>query len=123
LPDPYALCDVFVMVSRARIEENDVEGSGIVLLEASACGRPVVGGRSGGVSDALADGVTRLLMDPLNPEEITEALARLLTDHDLATGMGEQGRLRVVQEFQWDQVGRDLLGTLNIAQREGIVKA
>ena len=121
LPDLYALCEVFVMVSRERIEENDVEGFGIVLLEANACGKPVIGGRSGGVPDALADGVTGLLVDPLNPEEITEALARLLTDHNLATRLGEQGRLRVVHEFQWRQVGDDLLNTLNAVQREGAV--
>jgi len=121
LPDLYALCEVFVMVSRERIEENDVEGFGLVLLEANACGKPVVGGRSGGVPDALADGVTGLLVDPSNPEEITEALARLLTDHDLATRLGEQGRLRVVHEFQWGQVRENLLSILHIAQREGAV--
>jgi len=122
LPDLYALCEVFVMVSRERLEEYDVEGLGLVLLEASACGKPVVGGRSGGVPDALADGVTGLLVDPLNPEEITEALASLLTDHDLATQLGEQGRLRVVHEFQWRQVCEGLLTTLNIVRREGAVR-
>jgi phosphatidylinositol alpha-1,6-mannosyltransferase len=122
LPDLYALCDVFVMASRERLEENDVEGFGMVLLEASACGKPVVGGRSGGVPDALADGVSGLLVDPLNPEEITEALASLLTDHDLATHLGEQGRLRVVHEFQWGRVSDDLLSTLDIVQREGAVR-
>lgn len=118
LPDLYALCEVFVMVSRERIEENDVEGFGIVLLEASACGKPVVGGRSGGVPDALADGVSGFLVDPLSQEEITEALARLLTDRDLAQRLGEHGRSRVVHEFQWGQVREDLLGTLNTVRRE-----
>ena len=119
LPDLYALCDVFVMVSRARVEENDVEGFGMVLLEANACGKPVVGGRSGGMSDALVEGVTGLLVDPLDLEDITEALARLLTDQDLATRFGEEGRLRVVRDFQWPQIGRRLLSILNAVQREG----
>lgn len=122
LPDLYSLCEVFVMASRERIEENDVEGFGLVLLEANACGKPVVGGRSGGVPDALADGVSGLLVDPSNPEEITEVLTRLLTDHDLAKRLGAQGRARVVEEFQWGQVSEVLLSTLNSVQREGAVQ-
>ena len=119
LPDLYALCDVFVMVSRERIEENDVEGFGIVLLEANACGKPVIGGRSGGVPDALADNVTGLLVDPSSAEEISEALARVLTDHELAARFGEQGRLRVLNEFQWEQVGTTLLSILQTVRQEG----
>ena len=121
LPELYSLCEVFVMVSRARLEENDVEGFGIVLLEANACGKPVVGGRSGGVPDALVEGITGLLVDPLKPAEITEALARLLTNQDLATSLGKHGRERVIQEFQWRQVGADLLSTLKAVRREGAV--
>jgi len=121
LPDLYALCEVFVMVSRARIEENDVEGFGIVLLEASACGKPVIGGQSGGVADALADGVSGLLVDPLSQGEITEALARLLTDGDLAKRLGEQGRSRVVNEFQWGQRRDELLDILKAVHSEGVI--
>jgi phosphatidylinositol alpha-1,6-mannosyltransferase len=123
LPDVYALCEVFILASREHLEGNDVEGFGMVLLEASACGKPVVGGRSGGVPDALVDGVTGLLVDPLNPEEITGALASVLTDHDLAAHLGEQGRLRVVQDFQWGRVSEYLLSTLKSVQREGAVRA
>ena len=123
LPDLYALCDVFVMVSREHLEDNDVEGFGMVLLEANACGKPVIGGRSGGVSDALADGVSGILVDPLNPKEITDALARLLTDQDLARHLGEQGRLRVLHEFQWQQVSAYLLGILSAVRQEGAIQA
>ena len=119
LPDLYALCDVFVMVSRERIEENDVEGFGMALLEANACGKPVIGGRSGGVPDALADNVTGLLVDPSSADEISEALARVLTDHELAARFGEQGRLRVLHEFQWEQVGTRLLDILRVVRLEG----
>jgi phosphatidylinositol alpha-1,6-mannosyltransferase len=119
LPDLYALCDVFVMVSRARIEENDVEGFGIVLLEANACGKPAIGGRSGGIPDALADQVTGLLVDPSSADETSEALARVLTDHELAKRLGEQGRARVLNEFQWEQVGTNLLEILRAVRQEG----
>ena len=122
LPALYALCDVFVMASRERLEENDVEGFGIVLLEANACGKPVVGGRSGGVPDALEDGVSGLLVDPENLKEIIEALVRLLSDHDFATHLGSQGRLRVERDFQWRRVGEDLLSTLNSVRREGTAR-
>ncbi len=118
LPDLYALCDVFVMVSRARLEANDVEGFGMVLLEANACGKPVVGGRSGGVPDALADGITGLLVDPLNPTEIAEAIERLLTDRDLAMRLGEQGRRRVLNDFQWSGVGARVKSVLEAVRHE-----
>jgi phosphatidylinositol alpha-1,6-mannosyltransferase len=123
LPALYSLCEVFVMASRARIEESDVEGFGIVLLEASACGKPVVGGRSGGVPDAVVDGFTGLLVDPSNPQEIADALAKLMTDHELAKRLAEQGRARVVNEFQWEMIGQEILSTLEIVQREGVVSA
>ena len=82
LPDIYAISDVFVMPSRN--EECDVEGFGLVFLEASACAKPVVGGRSGGIPDAIEEGVTGLLVGPRDPEDIANALARLLSDGDLA---------------------------------------
>ena len=105
LPDVYALSEVFVMPSRERLEENDVEGFGLVFLEANACAKPVVGGWSGGVPEAIVDGVTGLLVDPHGPEEIANALARLLSDSDLAIRLGRQGRARVVSNFNWARVG------------------
>jgi phosphatidyl-myo-inositol dimannoside synthase len=107
LPDVYSLCDVFVMPSRPRIESDDVEGFGIVYLEANACAKPVVAGRSGGVPDAVIDGVTGFLVDPLSAEDIGSAIFRLLSSPELATRLGSQGRDRVLREFTWPQfVGR-----------------
>jgi phosphatidyl-myo-inositol dimannoside synthase len=103
LPALYSLGDVFVMASRERREESDVEGFGIVFLEASACGKPVIGGRSGGVPEAVVDGVTGLLVDPSDPNDIANALARVLTDRNLACRLGSQGRARVVRDFTWAQ--------------------
>lgn len=104
LPDIYALSDVFVMASRERLEMCDVEGFGLVFLEANACAKPVVGGRSGGIPDAVVDGVTGLLVDPHDPEDIANALSQLLTDRDLAIRLGQQGRSRVVKDFTWARV-------------------
>lgn len=113
LPDLYALSDVFVMPSRDQLEADDVEGFGIVFLEASACGKPVVGGRSGGISDAIVDGVTGFLVDPRDPEDIADTLARLLLDSDLAIRLGQHGRSRVVRDFDWRCVADRVQGILD----------
>jgi phosphatidylinositol alpha-1,6-mannosyltransferase len=119
IPDIHALSDVFVMPSREHLEEDSVEGFGMVYLEANACNKPVIGGRAGGVPEAVEEGVTGLLVDPLSPAEIADALARLLTDHDFAQRLGTQGRSRVVREFQWAQVGERVLSVLRNVQAEG----
>jgi phosphatidylinositol alpha-1,6-mannosyltransferase len=102
LPHVFALSDVFVMPSRQELKA--VEGFGLVFLEAAACGKPVVGGRSGGIPDAIVDGVTGFLVHPTDHEDIARGLARLLTDEELATRLGQQGRRRVVEEFAWGRV-------------------
>jgi phosphatidylinositol alpha-1,6-mannosyltransferase len=99
LPGCYAAADLFVMVSRERASKGDVEGFGIVYLEASAAGRPVVAGRSGGVEDAVEDGVSGILVDPEDPAALVEALSRLLRDPDLRRRMARAGRERVVTRF------------------------
>jgi phosphatidyl-myo-inositol dimannoside synthase len=99
LPAVYRMADVFVMPSRP--EGADTEGFGIVYLEAGACGVPVVGGRSGGVPDAVDDGRTGLLVDPQDPGAIAEAVARLLLDCGLAKRMGEEAQRRARTEWTW----------------------
>ena len=101
LPLVYAAADVFVMASRVIEANAEVEGFGLVFLEANACGKPVVGGRSGGVVDAVANGETGLLADPLNPEDVARALSALLCDPAYARRLGENGRRRVEREFRW----------------------
>jgi phosphatidyl-myo-inositol dimannoside synthase len=103
LPYVYSICDVFVMPSRHREEAGDVEGLGIVYLEANACGKPVVAGRSGGVPDAVIDGITGFLVDPSSPEDIASAISRLLSSPELAGRLGRQGREHVLAEFTWPQ--------------------
>lgn len=96
--DVYALGDVFVLPSRGAT--RDVEGFGIVFLEAAACGLPAIGSRSGGIVDALAHEQTGLLVD--DDGELQRALERLVSDAALRTRMGAAARTRVVAELTWD---------------------
>ena len=104
LPRVYALSDVFVMPSRANEAACDVEGFGLVYLEANACGKPVVGGWSGGVPDAIVDGKTGLVVDPNDPMDVAAALQRLLNDQEFANQLGRQGCSWVTGNFGWAQV-------------------
>ena len=97
----YELCDVFIMVSRQI--NGDVEGFGTVYLEANQYGKPVVAGRSGGVAEAVEDGVTGLVIDdPTNTSQIAEAAIKLLAEDDLAKKLGAQGRNCVERKFKWE---------------------
>lgn len=111
LRDHYNACDVFVMP--AREAPPDVEGFGIVFLEAGACGKPVVGARAGGVPDAIRHGDTGLLVAPDDVPALTDSLTRLLHDDAEATRLGDRGRQRVVEEATWDHVAERLYGALH----------
>ncbi len=108
LADRYGAADVFAMVSREIAEVGEVEGFGIVYLEANACGTPVVGGRSGGVEDAVVDGESGLLVDPEDPADTAAALRSLLCDEALRVRLGEGGRRRVFAEFDRRQQAQNL---------------
>ncbi len=112
LPLYYNAGDVFIMPSRGIEEEGDFEGFGIVFLEANACGKPVIGGRSGGVEDAIVEGKTGLLVDPLSREDVAGALISLLTDERLAQELGRKGRERVEKELNWRTISRRILKEL-----------
>ncbi|MDI6840246.1 MAG: glycosyltransferase family 4 protein [bacterium] len=115
LPMYYALCNVFVMPSQEIKNKTGLkaEGFGIVYLEASVCGKPVIGGRSGGVSDALIDGVTGLLVNPFDEQEIAAAIIKLLTDKELADRIGEAGCERVLREFNIQVLANKLVDVLS----------
>ena len=100
LPQYYNLCDVFIMPSR-EYSQVDAEGFGIVYLEAGACGKPAIGGRSGGTPDAILDGETGLLVDPGDREDIANAIIKILSDDNLARQLGENARRRISERFQW----------------------
>lgn len=106
----YNVGDVFVMPSRQ--DEPYVEGFGLVFLEANACGKPVVGARSGGIPDAVQDGKTGLLVAPDDVAGLADALIRLFTDTDFATALGRNGREHVLKEANWDRVADRLYNWL-----------
>lgn len=99
----YNAADVYVMPNR-ELENGDVEGFGIVFLEANAYGKPVIGGRSGGVVDAIIDGKTGLLVNPIDIEEIASAIIRLLSNKGYARQLGFKGRKRVERDFNWEVI-------------------
>jgi phosphatidyl-myo-inositol dimannoside synthase len=106
----YDLCDVFIMPSRQI--GSDVEGFGIVYLEANLFGKPVIGGRSGGAVEAVVDNETGLVVDPENVSEISETILKLIKNPELAKKLGEEGRRRAEQEFTWDRQVEKLKGIL-----------
>jgi phosphatidylinositol alpha-1,6-mannosyltransferase len=121
LPQIYAISDVFVMPSLERVDECDVEGFGIVFLEASACAKPVVGSRSGGIPDAVREGITGLLVNGEDPDEIAAALARILSDHDLAVRFGQQGREWISKNFGWSRTAEKVQCILEQVSQEKIL--
>ena len=102
LPAHFAAGDVFAMPCRTRNHGLDVEGLGIVYLEASATGLPVVAGRSGGAPDAVQEGVTGYVVD--GQDRLVEVLVPLLRDGDLRARLGAAGRAWVDADWSWDAV-------------------
>ena len=109
----YAAGDIFAMPCRTRMGGWDVEGLGIVFLEGSATGLPVIVGDSGGAVDAVIDGETGYLVDGTNTVEIADRIAYLFANPDVAKKMGEAGRNWVTQEWTWDQNFKKLDGLLS----------
>jgi phosphatidylinositol alpha-1,6-mannosyltransferase len=102
LPGHYAAGDVYAMPCRTRAAGLDVEGLGIVYLEASATGLPVVGGDSGGAPDAVRHGETGYVVGGADVPAIAARIAELLADPAKAKGMGEAGRAWVEAEWRWE---------------------
>ena len=98
----HTIADVFAMPSRTRGAGLDVEGLGIVYLEASACGVPVVAGMSGGAPEAVQHNKTGLVVDGTSVSSIADAIVTILSDRTLATQMGNAGRAWVDAEWRWD---------------------
>ena len=107
LPAIYNAADLYVGASRRH--DLMAEGFGISLVEASACGLAVVGGRSGGVPDAVREGETGILVDPDDPAAVAAGINALLSDPERRKRLGAAGRRAVETYFNWDRVARDLI--------------
>ncbi|MFI8092874.1 glycosyltransferase family 4 protein [Streptomyces sp. NPDC086080] len=108
LPAHYGAGDVFAMPCRTRRGGLDVEGLGIVYLEASATGLPVVAGDSGGAPDAVLDGETGWVVPGNDPAQTADRLTTLLADEELRHRMGERGRDWVEEKWRWDLLAEHL---------------
>ncbi|MFA4907246.1 MAG: glycosyltransferase family 4 protein [archaeon] len=115
LPKYYNLCDLFVLLNRQTAEDDrlrgDYEGFGIVFLEASACGKPVIAGNYGGIADAVADGQSGFipnLRDGTNDEIVLATFERLLGQSELREKLGQFGRQRAVESFDWTLKSREI---------------
>jgi phosphatidylinositol alpha-1,6-mannosyltransferase len=100
LPDYICLGEIFAMPVRSRFSGLEVEGLGIVYLEASACGLPVIVGNSGGAVDAVLDKKTGLLVDGTKSDQIADAICELLANPERAKQMGAAGRDWVINNWQ-----------------------
>ncbi len=105
LPRFYNLCDVFILLNRqTQVDfrlQGDYEGFGIVFLEASACGKPIIAGDFGGIRDAVEDGRTGFIIDPNNLDLVCEKIELLLRHPELSHVLGTSGRQRCIQYFDW----------------------
>jgi phosphatidylinositol alpha-1,6-mannosyltransferase len=112
LPRYFRLGDIFVMPSRSRLAGLEVEGLGIVYLEASACGLPVIAGSSGGAPDAVLANKTGLVVDGRDTHAISKAVTELFSDPARMKEMGGVGRTWIVEQWSWDLWGKKFKGVL-----------
>ncbi|HZQ33091.1 MAG TPA: glycosyltransferase family 4 protein [Mycobacterium sp.] len=103
LPAHHAMADVFAMPCRTRGAGLDVEGLGIVYLEASATGVPVIAGKSGGAPETVQEGRTGFVVDGRSVDQIADAVSGILADPDLAKRMGAAGRRWAVDQWRWQK--------------------
>ncbi|MCH5644510.1 glycosyltransferase family 4 protein [Gordonia sp. ABSL49_1] len=108
LPAYHSVADVFAMPARTRGGGLDVEGLGIVYLEASACGVPVVAGQSGGAPETVVEGVTGTVVDGTDVDAVAMAILSILGDRAAAAEMGRQARRFVVDNWQWQHMAARL---------------
>jgi phosphatidylinositol alpha-1,6-mannosyltransferase len=117
MPAVYGCADVFAMLCRSRWAGLEQEGFGIVFAEAAACGVPQVAGDSGGAAEAVADGVTGIVVrDPDSAEEAARAIDAMFADPARRAAMGVAARSRAVDEFAYDMLAERLgraLGTFD----------
>ncbi len=116
LPRYICVGDIFAMPCRSRFAGLEVEGLGIVYLEASACGLPVIAGNSGGAPDAVLDGISGVVVDGENLAAISKAVVDLLSNPEKAHQMGIAGRKWIIEEWSWDRWAKRFWEILKITR-------
>jgi phosphatidyl-myo-inositol dimannoside synthase len=122
LPACFAALDVFAMPCRTRLAGTDVEGLGIVYLEAAACGVPTVAGRSGGAPEAVLDGVTGTVVDGRDGDALVDAVDRWLADPEARRRAGDEGRRWVERRWSWDAIAGSFATLLDEAVHDAAVR-
>jgi len=113
LPQYICIGEVFAMPSRSRFRGLEVEGLGIVYLEASACGLPVIAGSSGGAPDAVVEGVTGVVVNGLDSAAIAVAAIEMLKNPEKSAAMGRSGREWIVNNWSWQFWADEFQSLLN----------
>lgn len=113
LPTYICVGDIFAMPSRSRLMGLEVEGLGIVYLEASSCGLPVLAGNSGGAPDAVVQNETGLVVNGTNDQQIATSAIQLLTNVKASQKMGAVGRQWIVDNWRWEIWSKDFETLLN----------
>jgi len=108
----YCSANVFIMASRETVDEG-FEGFGIVFGEAAHYGIPVIGGKSGGIPDAIIDGVTGILVNPEDRDEIASAIIRILESPEYGEKLGLAGKKRTERELTWNNVVKKIIDTVS----------
>ncbi|TJZ77765.1 glycosyltransferase family 4 protein [Rhodococcus oryzae] len=109
----HTIADVFAMPCRTRGAGLDVEGLGIVFLEASASGVPVIAGRSGGAPETVRENETGHVVDGRSVRQVADSVISVLADRDRAAAMGAAGRVWVTEQWRWDALAAKLSGLLH----------
>jgi len=110
LPYFYKLSDIFVMVSKTS--SNDIEGFGIVYLEAGLFKKPVIASNQGGAPEAVINNQTGILI-PNNLEDLKNSINKLLKNPDLAQTLGHNAQTRIKKEFLWPDISKKLIKYIN----------
>jgi len=108
----YSMSNIYVMVSRLIESEGDSEGFGITFLEANACGCPVIGSYSGGIPDAVEDGINGFLVQPDDAEALAKKIIQIFDSKNLHQKLADQGLKRVQSQFTWEIITEQLLSII-----------
>ena len=104
--DLYNACDIYIMNSHKTNHEGDSEGFGITFLESNACGKPIIGTKSGGIPDAIQHRKNGLLIEPNQPSETAEAIFELFNNKELYNQLSNNGLKRIKENFSINKIGR-----------------